>query len=123
MAETATRIPSLDDDYPLTQAQIDFFRENGFVYLPRLCSPEEVAYFRPAIVRATYANNAEKRPLAERDEPLVLALRALPEEEARRAELETSERAELHLQRALHSGDLLGLPLPLNERHALEYRL
>jgi ectoine hydroxylase-related dioxygenase (phytanoyl-CoA dioxygenase family) len=77
MAETATRIPSLDDDYPLTQAQIDFFRENGFVYLPRLCSPEEVAYFRPAIVRATYANNAEKRPLAERDAFRKLALQTM----------------------------------------------
>ena len=55
MAELATTPPTLDGDYPLTQDQIDSFRENGFVYLPNLCSPDEVAYFREAIARVTYA--------------------------------------------------------------------
>ena len=38
MAELATNPPTLDGDYPLTQAQIDSFRANGFAYLPNVCS-------------------------------------------------------------------------------------
>lgn len=77
MAEAAVQMPPLDSDYPLTQQQIDSFRENGFVYLPRVCSSEEVAYYRQAIVRATYANNTERRPLAERDAFRKLALQTM----------------------------------------------
>jgi len=69
--------PSLDSDYDLTQAQIDFFRANGFVYLPQVCSPDEVAYYRQAIVRATLAQNRETRPLAERDAFRKLALQTM----------------------------------------------
>jgi ectoine hydroxylase-related dioxygenase (phytanoyl-CoA dioxygenase family) len=67
----------LDDDYPLAQDQIDSFRENGFVYLPSLCSPAEVTYFREAIARVTYANNKETKPLAERDAFRKLALQTM----------------------------------------------
>jgi hypothetical protein len=74
MAEPASTMPSLDGDYPLTQAQIDAFRDNGFVYLPNVCSADEVAYYRQAIARATYAHNEERRPLAERDAFRKLAL-------------------------------------------------
>ena len=77
MAELAPTMPSLDGDYPLTQAQINAFRENGFVYLPNVCSAEEVAYYRQAIARATYAHNEEKRPLAERDAFRKLALQTM----------------------------------------------
>ena len=66
MAELATTPPALDDDYPLTQQQIDSFRENSFVYLPSVCSPAEVAYFREAIARVTYEHNDERRPLVDR---------------------------------------------------------
>src|SRR5262249_19550656 len=77
MAETAAHSPSLDGDYPLTQTQIDSFRDNGFVYLPQVCSPQEVAFYRAAIARATYANNTEKRPLADRDAFRKLALQTM----------------------------------------------
>jgi len=43
MPETASTMPPLDSDYRLTRAQIDSFRDNGFVYLPNVCSAEEVA--------------------------------------------------------------------------------
>lgn len=77
MAEPAAQMPSLDSDYPLTRAQIESFREDGFVYLPKLCSTEEVAFYRQAIRRATYANNMERRPLAERDTFRKLALQTM----------------------------------------------
>jgi len=77
MAEPVLAAPPLDSDYPLTQAQIDSFRENGFVYLPNVCSPDEVAYYREAIRRATYAHNTEKRPLADRDAFRKLALQTM----------------------------------------------
>jgi ectoine hydroxylase-related dioxygenase (phytanoyl-CoA dioxygenase family) len=70
-------MPPLDGDYPLTQAQIDAFREDGFVYLPNVCSPGEVAFYREAITRATYAHNTERRPLAERDAFRKLALQTM----------------------------------------------
>jgi len=77
MAEPVVTMPPLDDDYPLAPAQIESFRENGFVYLPNVCSAEEVAFYRQAIVRATYANNQERRPLAERDAFRKLALQTM----------------------------------------------
>ena len=77
MTEPASTMPPLDSDYPLTQAQIDSFRDNGFVYLPNVCSAEEVAYYRGAIESATYAHNDEKRPLAERDAFRKLALQTM----------------------------------------------
>src|SRR5690606_28547005 len=77
MAESAASMPPLDDDYPLTQDQIDAFRADGFVYLPGVCSPHEVAFYRQAIVRATYAHNTERRPLAERETFRKLALQTM----------------------------------------------
>jgi ectoine hydroxylase-related dioxygenase (phytanoyl-CoA dioxygenase family) len=77
MVEAAAAMPSLDGDYPLTDQQIEAFRANGFVYLPGLCSAEEVAFYRQAIVTATYAHNRERRPLAERDAFRKLALQTL----------------------------------------------
>jgi ectoine hydroxylase-related dioxygenase (phytanoyl-CoA dioxygenase family) len=77
MAESAATMPSLDDEYPLTQDQIEAFRANGFVYLPGVCSADEVATYRKAIVSATYAVNQERRPLAERDTFRKLALQTM----------------------------------------------
>ena len=77
MAEPATTLPTLEGDYALTQDQIDSFRDNGFVYLPSVCSPAEVAYFREAIARVTYAHNNETRPLTERDAFRKLALQTM----------------------------------------------
>ena len=78
MAEATTaQYPPLDSDYPLTAAQIESFRENGFVYLPNVCSSDEVAFYREAITRATYAHNTEKRPLADRDAFRKLALQTM----------------------------------------------
>jgi len=77
MAESANPMPPLDDEYPLSEDQIKTFRENGYVYLPGVCSADEVAYYRPAIARATYANNTETRPLAERETFRKLALQTM----------------------------------------------
>jgi ectoine hydroxylase-related dioxygenase (phytanoyl-CoA dioxygenase family) len=77
MAEPVAWMPSLDSDYPLSRDQIEAFRDNGFVYLPQVCSTEEVDFYRQAIERATYAHNAERRPLAERDAFRKLALQTM----------------------------------------------
>jgi ectoine hydroxylase-related dioxygenase (phytanoyl-CoA dioxygenase family) len=77
MGEPVPTMPTLDTDYPLTEAQIADFRRNGFVYLPGLCSADEVAYYRQAIAAATYAHNTERRPLAERDTFRKLALQTM----------------------------------------------
>ena len=70
-------MPPLDSDYKLTREQIKAFRENGFVYLPNLCSEEEIAFYRQAISKATYAQNRERRPLGERDAFGKLALQTM----------------------------------------------
>jgi ectoine hydroxylase-related dioxygenase (phytanoyl-CoA dioxygenase family) len=77
MAEPAHTMPSLDADYPLTRAQIDAFRRDGFVYLPGLCSAQEIAFYRTAIRTATYAHNTERHPLADRDAFRKLALQTM----------------------------------------------
>lgn len=59
--------PSLDSEYPLTQAQIDSYRRDGHVMVRGLLSPEEVNFYRQAILDAVAKLNQETRPLEERD--------------------------------------------------------
>jgi ectoine hydroxylase-related dioxygenase (phytanoyl-CoA dioxygenase family) len=66
MTETQT-LPSLDAPYTLTQQQIAEYRENGHVYLPGVCSREEVAQFEPVITDASNRFSTETRPIEERD--------------------------------------------------------
>ena len=60
-------LPLLDDERPPTAAQVEAFRRDGFVVIPGLCDPDEVAAYRQPIIEATAAHNREDRPLAERD--------------------------------------------------------
>lgn len=59
--------PDLRSVYAVSAAQCDAFRRDGFIHLPGLCSPDEVAAWRTEIRRASAAGNRELRPLAERD--------------------------------------------------------
>lgn len=59
--------PGLDSPYPLTPEQVASFRENGHVLLRGVCTPEEVAAYRPALGEATRRMNREERSLEERD--------------------------------------------------------
>ena len=60
-------LPALDDAYTLTPQQIADYRENGHVYIPAVCSREEVAQFEPIITSASQRFSSETRPLEERD--------------------------------------------------------
>jgi ectoine hydroxylase-related dioxygenase (phytanoyl-CoA dioxygenase family) len=60
-------LPDLTREYPLTEEQIASFRQNGHVYLPNVCSEEEIAIYREVLNRAAYKYNRETRPMEERD--------------------------------------------------------
>jgi len=60
-------MPPLDSDYPLTDGQIAEYREKGHILLRGVCSPEEIAAYREAIVSAAMRHNSETRPIEERD--------------------------------------------------------
>jgi hypothetical protein len=47
--------------------QIEYFQENGAVYLKQVASAEEISFFQPAINNAANRNNRERRNLHERD--------------------------------------------------------
>ena len=64
---TTAAIPDLSSEYVLTPEQIAEYREKGHIRLNGLLSPEEVSFFRNAILDATMRNNRETRPLEERD--------------------------------------------------------
>jgi ectoine hydroxylase-related dioxygenase (phytanoyl-CoA dioxygenase family) len=60
-------MPRLDDPYRLDPACLAEFRDKGHTVVRRLCTPNEVAAFRPAIEDAALAHSRETRPLEERD--------------------------------------------------------
>ncbi|HEY6047804.1 MAG TPA: phytanoyl-CoA dioxygenase family protein [Sphingomicrobium sp.] len=56
----------LDRPYSLADAQVDFFRDNGFVRLKHVFSAEQLAHYGPEITRLTLERSSGARPLAER---------------------------------------------------------
>jgi len=56
----------LDAAYPLDDRCVAAFREQGFVRLGQVLSPETLAWYGPEITRLTLELTHEKRPLAER---------------------------------------------------------
>src|SRR6185295_14254036 len=67
MSVTIDTLPDLSSDYPLTAEQQQAFQQNGFVRLRGVCTPEEVAAYRPVISDAAYRYSTETRPMEERD--------------------------------------------------------
>ncbi|MEM7031330.1 MAG: phytanoyl-CoA dioxygenase family protein [Chloroflexota bacterium] len=68
MTTTASSaLPDLSSEYPLTSGQIEAYRRDGHIYLPQVCTPEEVATYRRAITEAAYANFPDKGALHTRD--------------------------------------------------------
>lgn len=65
--KSEANLPPLESEYPLDADEIASFKRDGHVLLRGVCSPEEVAAYRPAIVDATYRFSHETRPLEERD--------------------------------------------------------
>lgn len=67
MSANTDTLPDLSSDYSLTPEQITAFQENGFVCLRGVCTPEEIAAYRPVIANSAYRNSTETRPMEERD--------------------------------------------------------
>ena len=58
--------PDIDSGYPVSRAQIDSFRTNGFIKLKNVLSPESVDHYGREITRLTIAGSDRSEPLAER---------------------------------------------------------
>lgn len=64
---SSATLPDLSSSYALSPEAIEAYRTHGHVILRGVCTPEEVAAYRQAIVDAVRRLNQESRPLAERD--------------------------------------------------------
>lgn len=60
-------LPDLSSSYEITPAQIESFRRDGHILLRGVCSPEEIAAYRPFICNTTARMNGETRKLEDRD--------------------------------------------------------
>jgi ectoine hydroxylase-related dioxygenase (phytanoyl-CoA dioxygenase family) len=57
----------LDEEYPLSNEAIAFYRENGFVKLRNVLSPESLSFFEEAVSDLVTQLNSMITPLEERD--------------------------------------------------------
>jgi ectoine hydroxylase-related dioxygenase (phytanoyl-CoA dioxygenase family) len=57
----------LDQPYTLSEEQIAFFRNNGFIRLKHVLSPETIAYMDETITREVHRLNTQHLPIEERD--------------------------------------------------------
>lgn len=67
MSQTSERLPDLSEAYPLTADQIDAYQRDGHLLLRGVCSPNEVAAYRPILTETVHKNNPHTRKLEERD--------------------------------------------------------
>jgi ectoine hydroxylase-related dioxygenase (phytanoyl-CoA dioxygenase family) len=56
----------IDSPYPLLPEQVAMFRENGFIKLREVLSPDTLGYFGREITRLTLELNDQRMPLADR---------------------------------------------------------
>ncbi|MEJ0033928.1 MAG: phytanoyl-CoA dioxygenase family protein [Bacteroidota bacterium] len=59
--------PDLASEYPITKEQIEQFQSNGHVLCKGLASPEEISFYRTAILDGVEKLNTERRKMEERD--------------------------------------------------------
>jgi ectoine hydroxylase-related dioxygenase (phytanoyl-CoA dioxygenase family) len=57
----------LTRSYPITEAQIAFFRENGYIKLSHVLSPDSIRYLDDTITREVHRLNTQHLPLDQRD--------------------------------------------------------
>ncbi len=57
----------LSSQYYLSDKQIQQYQQDGHIFLSRVSSPKEIAFYRPIIRAAIQKHNTEKRLLIERD--------------------------------------------------------
>jgi ectoine hydroxylase-related dioxygenase (phytanoyl-CoA dioxygenase family) len=66
MPETTLDLRLLDEPYPLSQAQIDFYRENQFIKLKQVFPPEILRHFSRIISEKVQELNTMHLPIAQR---------------------------------------------------------
>ncbi|GGB24884.1 phytanoyl-CoA dioxygenase family protein [Puia dinghuensis] len=64
---TTTIKNELAQPYPLTAAQIAFFRENGYIKLRHVLSPDTIRYMDETITREVHRLNTQHLPMDQRD--------------------------------------------------------
>lgn len=62
-----TTAPALSTDYALTKQHVDQFQSHGHVLCKGLASPDEVSFYRQAILDGVQKLNTERRRMEERD--------------------------------------------------------
>ena len=67
MTSPLTTLPDLKTPYPLTDAQVQAFRQDGHILLQEVASQDEAAAYLPVIRQAVQQHNTETRLLAERE--------------------------------------------------------
>ena len=65
--ENSKGLPDLSSDYPLTREQIASYQQDGHIYLPEVCSKDEVEAYRQVITETAYANFPDKGKLEDRN--------------------------------------------------------
>lgn len=61
------KLPVLNDYKHIADSQIEEFRKNGHILIPKVLDPKEVSVYRDVITEAANKYNPEKRKLEERD--------------------------------------------------------
>jgi len=64
---TSAILQAWDEPYQLTEEQVAFYRENGFIKLNHVFTPEQVAQVDVVITAEVNRRNTERRPMEERD--------------------------------------------------------
>lgn len=67
MSAAPATLPDLSSDYPLTEAQIAEYQLNGHVFLPGVCTAEEIAAHRRVFQEVIKKYYPAPPPMAERD--------------------------------------------------------
>jgi ectoine hydroxylase-related dioxygenase (phytanoyl-CoA dioxygenase family) len=60
-------LSSLQEEYLLSEDEIEMFRLNGHIMIPSVVNTNEMNFYRPIINKAAYKYNTEHRKLEERD--------------------------------------------------------
>jgi ectoine hydroxylase-related dioxygenase (phytanoyl-CoA dioxygenase family) len=67
MSQDTQSLPDLSAEYPLTEEQRAAYQRDGHILLRGVCSPEEVAAYRPVLTGTVARHNRETRKLEDRD--------------------------------------------------------
>lgn len=67
MSVAVERLPDLSSPYPLAEAQVKEYKQNGHILLRGVCRPEDLPPYRDAIAEDVRQHSLDKAKLEERD--------------------------------------------------------